>query len=176
MRLLIVAALMVAAVPTLVPSRAAAQATAERPAALNRLVECRAIGDAAQRLACYDTAAEALDSAERQGEVVVVDRGQLREARRGLFGFDLPSMPSFLSRGEAEERIEAVETTLVRASQSGDGKWTFVLADGSTWRQVDSAPVRFRNREGMPVRIRRASLGSYQLLVDGSRAVRARRQ
>ncbi|WP_122464917.1 hypothetical protein [Brevundimonas lutea] len=155
---------------------ASAQATSERPALLNQLVECRSLTDSGARLDCYDRASEALDAAERQGEVVVVDRAQVSETRRQLFGFDLPSMPSFITRGETEERLDAIETTLVRASQAGDGKWTFRLANGSTWSQIDSGRVRFRNREGEAVRIRRAALGSYQMVFDGSRAVRVRRQ
>ena len=68
---------------------AIAQATSERPAVLNQLVECRALTDAGARLECYDRAAETLDAAERQGDVVVMDRAQVQESRRQLFGFDL---------------------------------------------------------------------------------------
>lgn len=146
-----------------------------RPELLNRLIDCRPMQDAAQRLACYDAAASALDAAERQGDVVVVDRAQVGEARRQLFGFQLPSI-SLFERGETVEQIDSIETTLTRASQSGEGRWLFTLADGSVWRQIDTEPVRFRNRGGEAVRVRRASLGSYQLVVGGSRAVRVRRQ
>lgn len=146
-----------------------------RPELLNRLVECRPMEDAAQRLACYDAAASALDAAERQGDVVVVDRAQVGEARRQLFGFQLPSI-SLFERGTTVEEINAIETTLTRASQSGEGRWLFTLADGSVWRQIDTERVTFRNRAGESVRVRRASLGSYQLVIGASRAVRVRRQ
>ncbi len=147
----------------------------ERPELLSRLVACRAVTAAEARLACYDAAASALDSAERQGEVVVVDRAQVNAARRQLFGFELPSITLF-DAGPAPERIDSVETTLTRAVAAGDGKWTFVLADGSTWRQIDSERVNFRNQAGQAVRVRRATLGSYLLTIDRSRAVRVRRQ
>jgi hypothetical protein len=150
-------------------------APSERPELLSRLVACRTVTAPEARLACYDAAAGALDSAERQGEVVVVDRAQVSAARRQLFGFELPSITLFDS-GPAPERIDAVETTLTRAVMAGEGKWTFVLADGSTWRQIDSERVNFQNRPGQPVRVRRASLGSYLLTIDRSRAVRVRRQ
>lgn len=158
------------------PTVAMAQATSERPALLNQIVECRHQTDPAQRLACYDRAIEVFDDAERQGEVVVVDRAQVRETRRGLFGFDLPTLPDFLARGETQEPLDSIETTLARASRISESRWTFTLADGSVWRQVDSERVRFRNREGVPVRIRRAALGSYLMVIDNSRAVRVRRQ
>jgi hypothetical protein len=149
--------------------------TSSRPESLSRLVACRSITAADARLACYDAATSALDSAEREGQVVVVDRAQVSAARRQLFGFDLPSI-SLFDRDPTPERIDSVETTLSRASIVGDGKWTFVLADGGTWRQIDSEPVHFRNTAGQAVRVRRAALGSYMLTVGGSRAVRVRRQ
>ncbi|MFK0298975.1 hypothetical protein ACIQTU_07115 [Brevundimonas sp. NPDC090276] len=161
----------------LLPGAVSAQnTTSERSALLSELGRCRTLAVDTERLACFDHAAGALEVAERQGDVVVVDRGQIREARRQLFGFEMPALTSMFSRDEAEEKIDAVETSLVSAGQGLDGKWLFRLADGSEWRQIDSAPVRFQNRAGMDVRVRRAALGSYQLTAGRSRAVRVRRQ
>lgn len=143
---------------------------------LEQVALCRQITSDAERLSCFDRAAGALDVAERQGEVVVVDRGQIREARRQLFGFEIPSLPPMFGRDDSAERIDAVETTLLSAGQGLDGKWLFRLADGSEWRQIDSSPVRFQNREGTEIRVRRAALGSYQLTAGRSRAVRVKRQ
>jgi hypothetical protein len=159
-------------------SAAAAQqpAAQARPELLTRLIDCRAITDATARLSCYDTAASAFDSAEKQGDVVVIDREQVGVARRQLFGFALPSMPDLFQSGARPDALDSIETTLTRAGQYGDGKWTFTLADGSIWRQIDIEPVRFQNRPGQPVRVRRASLGSFLLTVERSRAVRVRRQ
>lgn len=150
--------------------------TSERSALMSEISRCRAIAGDAERLTCFDNAAGALDTAERQGDVVVVDRGQIREARRQLFGFEMPGLPSLFGRDEAEVKIDSVETTLLSAGQGPDGKWLFRLADGSEWRQIDSESVRFQNRAGMDVRVRRAALGSYQLTAGRSRAVRVRRQ
>lgn len=147
----------------------------QRPETLQRLVACRAMTDNAARLACYDAAAGALDTAERQGDLVVIDRAQANETRRQLFGFELPTV-SHLFRGGDGADLQAIETTLQSASQAGEGKWVFRLADGGVWRQIDSEPVNFRNRAGQEVRVRRASLGSFLLTVGGSRAVRVRRQ
>lgn len=145
----------------------------ERPEALTRLVACRSVADTGARLACYDVAAAALDSAEEQGEVVVLDRTAVNQTRQQLFGFSsvLPS----LFRGAPSE-INAVESTLQGASRNSEGRWVFTLADGAAWRQVDYESVQFANRPGQPVRVRKAAMGSFLLTVGNSRAVRVRRQ
>lgn len=147
----------------------------QRPEMLERLMACRSVTGDAARLACYDAAAGAFDTAERGGELVVIDRAQANEARRQLFGFELPTLPRMFAQDDGAE-IQAIDTTLQSATRIADNRWMFRLADGGVWRQVDSDPVRFENRAGQEVRVRRASLGSYLLTVGGSRAVRVRRQ
>jgi len=153
--------------------------TPERSSLLTALSDCRAIADNAARLGCFDRTADALDTAERHGEVVVVERQQIRDARRQLFGFNAPALPALFGRGgneAGEPEVDDVETTLLGAGQDREGKWTFRLADGSEWRQIDSARVRFENRAGTEIRVRRASLGSYLLTAGASRAVRVKSQ
>lgn len=148
----------------------------ERPETLARLMACRDVADGAARLACYDAAAGALDTAEREGDVVVIDRAGVAETRRQLFGFQMPTLPRLFGPSNAIDEIDAIETTLESAVFVGEGRWVFRLADGSVWRQIDSERVRFENRPGQPVRVRKASLNSFLLTVGGSRAVRVRRQ
>lgn len=149
----------------------------ERAETLSRVTACRAIADSAARLTCYDTAVSALDAAERQGEVVVMDRAQVGEARRQLFGFEMPALPRlFGAAGEGVAEIDSIETTLQSATELADNRWVFRLADGAVWRQIDSDPIRSRPRPGDAVRVRKASLGSFLMTVGGSRAVRVRRQ
>lgn len=147
----------------------------ERPETLSRLMGCRAVTDSAARLACYDAAAGVLDAAEREGEVVVIDRAQVAETRRQLFGFDMPTLPRLFGE-DGGGSIDAIETTLQGASLNNENRWVFRLADGGVWRQIDLERVRFQNRPGQPVRIRKAALGSFLLTVGDSRAVRVRRQ
>lgn len=147
----------------------------ERPETLERLMACRGIADNAARLTCFDTAAGALDTAQRQGDVVVIDRAGVAETRRQLFGFEMPSLPRLFGPEGAVE-IDSIESTLQSASLVGEGRWVFRLADGTVWRQIDTERVRFSNRPGQTVRVRKATLGSFLLTVDDSRAVRVRRQ
>lgn len=147
----------------------------ERAETLSRLTACRAIADGPARLGCYDAAVSALESAERQGEVVVLDRAQIGEARRQLFGFEMPAMPRLLGADPGAE-IDSIETTLQSATEIGHNRWVFRLADGGVWRQIDTDPFRGQPRPGDAVRIRKASLGSFLMTVGGSRAIRVRRQ
>jgi len=147
----------------------------QQPASLMQLLDCRGVVDGTARLACYDAAAGALDSAQRQGDVVVIDRAQVAETRRQMFGLDVPSLPRLFGPSSGAE-ITSIETTLRAANRTADDRWIFSLEDGGVWRQIDSSYVSFANRPGQPVRVRQGSLGSFLLTVGDSRAVRVRRQ
>ena len=155
------------------PSGTVQRARADTLAALMR---CRAINENQARLTCFDESVTAIDSAERAGTIVFLDQDQVRETNRRLFGFQITN--PFTGRDDTAERVQVdeIETALQSAGISSEGKWIFRLEDSSEWRQIDSAPVRFRNREGEAVRVRRAALGSYLLTIGNSRAVRVRRQ
>ena len=153
----------------------AQDANAARPALLEALLACRSVAATDARLACFDAAAAAFDTAEQQGEVTVIDRVQARETRTRLFGLDLDSANLF-GRLRQDDPVDAIETTLTSGRQDGRGQWTFVLADGSTWRQIDNERVTSRVTPGAAVRIRQGAVGSYLLSVGGARSVRARRE
>ena len=153
-----------------------AESPLTRATIVEELARCREIADASQRLTCYDAAAAAFDTAERAGDLVVLDRQQVQDTQRRLFGFQIGNPFAGRLSGPDEPEIASIETTLMSAGFVGDGKWLFRLEDGSEWRQIDSGTVRFRERQGEPVRIRRASLGSYLMTIGNSRAVRVRRQ
>lgn len=171
------AALSVVLQPTPQAAAQAAPSLQQRPEMLERLAACRAVADSTARLACYDGAAAALDTAQRQGELVIIDRAAVNETRRELFGFNMPALPQLFGNGGGEAAdLDAIETTLQRASRNSEGRWVFTLANGATWRQIDSEPLRFNNRSGEAVRVRKASLGSFMMTIGDSRAVRVRRQ
>jgi hypothetical protein len=154
-----------------------AAATAERAAAFKKLSDCRGIQDDAARLACYDEAAAGIESAERSGDLVVMDRGQVRDAKRSLFGFDTSALNIF-DRGDNEHRVEVnnVSLTVDRAYRGEGGHWVMVMTDGQVWRQVDSNGPYNPPHRGSTAEIRKAALGSYFLNVDGQTAIRARRE
>jgi len=155
--------------------QAAPGEAATRPDLLQRLVACRAETVDAARLACFDAAVAALDAAERSGEVTVVDREQVRAARRSLFGIEGGDLNIFRGRGGDEAGDSTLETRLASAGQGRDG-WRFTLEDGSVWRQIDSERLGVTPRAGQPVTIRRGAIGSYLLSVNGARSLRVRRE
>ena len=146
----------------------------ERPAIFKGLMDCKAMTDPSERLACYDAAVGALDSAEQKGDIVVVDREQAKAVRRQAFGFSLPSLSIFDRTGRPEE-VEQVTAQVERAYLNPNAKWVVVLEDGAVWEQIDNQPVPRRPRAGSKAEIRRAALGSFFMNLDGQRAVRARR-
>lgn len=153
----------------------AQDAAPSRPPLLEGLLSCRTITATDARLACFDAAAAAFDTAEQQGEVTVIDRVQARETRTRLFGLDLDTANLF-GRLRQDDPVESIETTLTSGRQDGRGQWTFVLADGSTWRQIDMERITSRVAPGASVRIRQGAVGSFLLSVGGARSVRARRE
>jgi hypothetical protein len=147
----------------------------ERADALKALVDCRQIADPGQRLACYDQAAANLDAAEAKGDVVVVDRSQVRQARRAAFGFNF-QMPSFMTRGERVEELDRIESTIASSRFNSQGKLVVELEDGAIWVQIDSERLRKAPSAGTKVELRTASLGSYFMKIQGLDTVRAKRQ
>ncbi len=149
-----------------------------RPELFEALVRCRSLGDDAARLACFDNAAAALQTAAERRDVLVVDRAQVREGRRRLFGLALPRLPIFGGHGDddEEEEISSIESNIVSAQQFGYGRWLVRLEDGSIWAQTDDNLIAARPRAGQPVRVSRAALGTYMMRVNGQPGVRVRRQ
>ena len=163
------------------PAAAADKPKDPPPAVVQKLLDCRALTDAAQRLACLDAGVAALAGAVERNDVVVADKEQLKKARRSLFGITLPSFNLFGSGKDDDEdtdelgALKQIEATIKSARPLPGGNWRFVLDDDSRWVQTDSRPLPRDPRAGMPIRIRRAAVGTFFANVDGQVAVRVRR-
>ena len=150
------------------------RAAEARPQLFEALVRCRTIADSAARLSCYDSAAANLQQAAERRDLVVVDRQQVRENRRRLFGLPVPDIGGLF--GGDDDGVDHIESTVATAQQGGDGRWVVRLQDGSTWVQTDNLTIAGRPRPGHQVRVERAALGSFRMRVNGQPAVRVRRQ
>ena len=148
-----------------------------RAAVLDALSACRKVTDGPARLICYDRAAGALDEAEAKGQVVVLDREQVRSVRRQAFGLELPAFSLFGGRGgaAAEDRVDRETYTLRGGGRTPDGKWVFYGDDGTNWIQTDD-DLETGPRKGSTMAVRRAAMGSYFCNIDGQRGVRCKRQ
>ena len=127
------------------------------PAAMQALLNCRAITDPTVRLACFDRETSSIAQALQKKDLVVIDQERATQAKRDLFGFSVPSFAGLLGGGP----LSQIEGTVAGVGQNSDGGLTVKLSDGSVWTQTDDAPVALPPRGGDKVVISRGTLGSY---------------
>ncbi|WP_294124227.1 hypothetical protein [Sphingomonas sp.] len=144
------------------------------PAQVTTLLNCRAITDNAERLACYDKAAAAVSEAVAKRDLVVMDRESVKKTKRGLFGFSIPNLGIF-GDDDDEVEIKQIDGTLVSTAFNADGGYIFRLADGSRWTQIDSKPFAIPPINGDKVVVKKGTLGSYFMAVEGSPGVKVKR-
>ena len=154
-----------AAAPVLAKDRA----PRPTPAAVQDVIDCKTVPDAAARLACYDQKVTVMTAAVSSQQLVVADRETMREARRGLFGLSLPSLKLFGGDDDAEA-VKEIEGTLAAVRSASDGMPIFVLTDQSRWKQTDGRSVFAK--AGAKIRIKRSALGSYMATVGGLGGIR----
>ncbi|MEH6791646.1 hypothetical protein [Parasphingorhabdus sp.] len=119
------------------------------------------------RLACYDERITALQTAQSTNQVVIADREQVREARRGLFGLTLPRIKLFGDDTDESDGVSELSSTVQSAQRMGNSKWFFVLEDGAKWVQTDNTKIYPYPKSGSGIVIKRAALGSYTAQVGG---------
>ncbi len=137
---------------------------------------CRQITDSAQRLACYDNAANALVTATTSGEVSIVDRNDVRKVRHSLFGFSLPKIPFFSGDTTADEAQSKLDSTIVSVNQLANGYYRITIADNhAVWETTDDSVNFSPPAPGQKIEIVRGALGNYFVRVNGQIGVRGRR-
>ena len=151
-----------------------APSTPGTAAAVSAVMDCRAIADSAQRLACFDKTVGEMAKAETSGELLTLDREQRRSVRRQAFGLNLPSLTIF-DRGEKGEDADRLTAKVVSAHKLGDGKWLIQLEGGAVWRQTDDQELFKEPHDGSTAVIKRGTLGSFFMKIDGDTAFRAHR-
>lgn len=166
------AALTAAAAASL-PALAHAAETPARAEAFQAVLDCKKVADPGQRLACYDAAAAKMGEAETKGDIVVIDRAQASAAHRQAFGLSLPSL-SFVTKALKPEEVDRLEGVVKSARADINGKWTLVLEDGARWRQISGDLMR-PPKAGSKVSIRRGTIGSFLMNVDGQQAIKVHR-
>ena len=144
------------------------------PAQVARLLACRSVSEAAQRLACFDRETGAMAAAVANKDLVVVDRQRASAARRSLFGFSVPNFGGLFGSSDQDD-IKQIAGKVESAGRNGDGGWTIVLSDGSTWTQSDGTPLALAPRRGDAVIVQRGALGSFYLRLGRQPGIKVRR-
>jgi hypothetical protein len=168
-----------AALATMLTAPVAAQDKAEDKY-LDSLRTCQAITDNAERLACFDKAVGTIVAASDSDDLRIVDREEVRETRRKLFGFSLPDLGIFgRSKGAdrdapEEEGLDVLQTTITSVRPTGTG-YILTTAEGAKW-QIDNVPRRLLSpKPGQSLEIRSAALSAYFLRINGQGGVKGRR-
>lgn len=142
-------------------------------AVIKAVLDCRVVVDPTPRLSCFDQSVARLAEAEASGQIVIIDREQVRAVRREAFGFNLPRLSIFDRAGKTEP-LERLTTSVESAHQAGDGKWIITVEGGAVWRQIDSEQLS-PPRHGAKADIRKATMGTFFMSVDGARSIRVER-
>lgn len=143
-----------------------------RPKAFDDVVACKLIESPEQRLACYDQKVSALDAAQKNDEIILTDKAAVKEAQRGLFGFQIPKLKIF---GSGDADVAEIDAVVKSATANRAGIITITLEDGARWQQVDSKILNREPKAGSKTRIRIGSMGSYLVSFDGGPAIRMKR-
>jgi hypothetical protein len=127
------------------------------------------------RLQCFEEATASLEQATDSGEVVVVDRAQIRESRRRLFGISLPRCRcSGAATTKPTMSIQSTEwSPRLRRMARGTGSSASRTARSggrSTGRRSRCGPAR-PGRGHQPRRARQ-----FMMKVNGQQAIRVKRE
>ena len=115
-------------------------------------------------------------AAAKSGQVSVVDRGELRQARRSLFGFAMPRLPFFAGDESANDVADEIETTIKSAVSIGYDKFRIILTEGNAVWETTEAAISMRDpKAGQKISIKRGPMGSYFVRINGQRGVKGRR-
>ena len=146
------------------------------PAIYTDLLACKDIAEPVARLACFDEKVTALQTAQSTNQVVIADREQVREARRGLFGLTLPRIKLFDGDGDEGDQIDSIDGIIQSARTIRSGKWLLRLEDGAVWQQTDPPRSTMRRiKAGDAITIERGALGSFVAKVNDGRAFKVKR-
>lgn len=147
----------------------------KRAPILDELVACRSIADPSGRLICYDDKVNKIDLAQKNNELIVADKADIKEARKGLFGFTLPKLKLFGSGEDDEDDVKEIETVVTSVRQVGYGAWVLNMEDGSQWQQTGTRKLVLSPKVGSKVRIKKGAVSNYWANVDGQRAISVKR-
>ena len=146
------------------------------PPVVGAVLSCKTLTDSAARLQCYDQAVAQFEAATTRGELLLVDRQQVRRTRQRLFGLTLPDINIFGGRERSEDQPRSITGEVAEASNDrGRSPWIVTLRDGAVWAQTDGTMLALEPRPGTPVVINRGLVGNYIMRIGRQPGIRVRR-
>lgn len=156
------------------PVSAGAQDAAKDPSrVVDDLLACRAIGEPAARLACMDRTSAVIADARDKKQIVVLDREDVREAKRSVFGFSLPKIKLF-GKGDDEPEVKEITGKLTSIRDIGNGRAVIRLDNDTSW-QTTETQLGFSPKPGDTIKIEAGILGSYRASNAKGRGVKVKR-
>ncbi len=147
----------------------------DTPEIVSSMFECRDIAEDAERLACFDREVGRVYEAQESDDLVIADRTQVREARRGLFGLKLPNLGGIFGGGDDDEdEIREITSTITAVRAIANGRYIFTLEDGARWMQTETPQFGFY-KAGDSIIIKKGAIGSYRAKVNRGRYLSVRR-
>lgn len=151
----------------------------DQPVSTQAIYACAEISNDAERLACYDETVGRFEAAEAAGEVATISKSEVEELKKDSFGFALPSIPRIVmpkfGNGEKKE-IEAVTLGVQEIARLPRKNLRITLDNGQIWEQTDTRRVPYSKAKGVETaEIKRASLGSFKMKLDGGVSFRVKR-
>ncbi len=159
----------------LMPAAVCAQNGKDRSGAIDDLIGCRTIREAATRLACFDRAAESASNARASGDLMILDRKTVVARKQQRFGLVTPTSEMF-GGGDADASTEVrqLDSKVITAMPAkAYGRFDIQLANGSVWQTIEA--LNFPPKAGAAVTIKEGAFGSYRLSVEGGRSIGAKR-
>jgi hypothetical protein len=143
---------------------AAAAADSPNPVPVE-ILNCASISRNSERLACFDHAVAALASGKAASSAAATP-----ESSFGLLS-STRAPPPKKDGGTAD--LQSLSTTLTKFDRANDGSLVFVLANGQRWMQISGSDPMIK--KGDAVTIKRAALGSFQMIMPSGRSAKVRR-
>lgn len=149
------------------------------------LLDCRAIEDSRDRLACYDNVAGALSQGRMETSAAPVTRERqaaapapaapVLTAEESFGRDDLPEV----RKEENEKKLKMITANVVEIGRNNRGKYVVILDNGQIWRQINADTNRLRvpkDAEGLVAEVKRKMLGAHDLSLNtGNRTIRVER-
>jgi len=159
----------------IVPTLASAQEQEDKTRAMDELIACRGLSENAQRLACFDHAAETLAGARASGELMVLDRKAVVVRKQQRFGLTTSTSEMF-GGGAADQATEVRQLDSKVAavtSAKAYGRFDIQLTNGSVWQTAEA--MAFPPRVGAAITLKEAPLGGYRATIAGGRSILVKR-